>query len=176
MASGSTAMLRRACTTTPLSTLGVHVRPARSTLSNALNFCRSATRSKRWAGGFGRGISKSEKSSSDARSFRRPHGRGVSTSLREASIKLLPAAAQHRARSKSGKPNGVSGAVTNSWVFLTAPWRREADRAGRLLPSHRWAAPMHQRAAQAASRPPSPAACPAVPPRACQPSLAYRDR
>jgi hypothetical protein len=27
---------------TPLSTLGVHVRPARSILSNALNLCRSA--------------------------------------------------------------------------------------------------------------------------------------
>src|SRR5262249_26419018 len=117
-----------------------------------------------------------KKSSSDARSFRRAHARRMSTSLREASIKLLPAAAQHRACSKSGKPNGVSGAVTNSWVFLTAPWRREADRAGRLLPSHRWAAPMHQRAVQAASRPPSPAACPAAPPRACRPSLAYRDR
>src|SRR5215831_20493298 len=47
MASGTTAMLRRACAITPLSTLGVHVRPARSILSNALNFCRSATRS-RW--------------------------------------------------------------------------------------------------------------------------------
>jgi len=40
MASGSTAMLRRAAQTTPLSALRVHVRPARSNFSNALNFCR----------------------------------------------------------------------------------------------------------------------------------------
>ena len=42
MASGSTAMLGRAAQTTHFSTLRVHVRPARSILSNALNFCRSA--------------------------------------------------------------------------------------------------------------------------------------
>ena len=42
MASGSTAMLRRACRTTPFSNLRVHVRPARSIFSNALNFRCSA--------------------------------------------------------------------------------------------------------------------------------------
>jgi hypothetical protein len=42
MASGSTATLRRDAQTTHFSTLRVHVRPARSILSNALNLCRSA--------------------------------------------------------------------------------------------------------------------------------------
>src|SRR6516165_3661458 len=38
----STWRAARRCTTTPLSTLGVHVRRARSNFSNALNFRRSA--------------------------------------------------------------------------------------------------------------------------------------
>src|SRR5262249_60822060 len=39
MASGSTGMWRRAAQTTHFSTLGIHVRPARSIFSIALNFC-----------------------------------------------------------------------------------------------------------------------------------------
>src|SRR5262249_20631726 len=170
MASGSMAMLRRAAKDCLCQASAENFQQCAEFLPLRKHEVEEAGR-RLWARHL-----EVEKSSSDARSLRRPHARRVSTSLREASIKLLPAAAQHRARSKSGKPNGVSSAVTNSWVFLTAPWRREAGRAGRLLPSHRWAAPMHQRAVQAASRPPSPAACPAAPPRACRPSLAYRDR
>src|SRR5262249_48573311 len=63
------------------------------------------TRSKTWPGGFGHGISKRGQSRSDARSFRRPH----KPSRSKHQIASCPQLSNEC--SKSGKPNGVSGAA-----------------------------------------------------------------